>query len=284
MGRAQVRLGKTELFLLSDGVWALDGGAAFGIVPKVLWQQVASCDDKNRVPMALNCLLIISEGKRILVDTGYGTKLSLKEEQQFALKRSGSGLLDAIQAIGLAPDDVDIVINTHLHSDHCGGNTVLQSGVPVPAFPRAEYWVQRQEWADARYPNERASSAYQPANFAVLEQSRCLRLLCGDERVTSEVRCMVTRGHTRAHQSVVIESEGETAIFLGDVASRAVLLERLKWSSAFDVEPFEMVESKRALRAWACERHALLLFGHGIDLPMGRLRQDGDRFLVEGAA
>jgi glyoxylase-like metal-dependent hydrolase (beta-lactamase superfamily II) len=242
---------------------------------------VAVPDELNRVPMALNCLLILSEGKRILAEAGFGTKLSPKQVQNFALQQTQGGLLENLQRLGYAASDIDVVINTHLHTDHCGGNTLWKDGVPVPAFPRAEYWLQRLEWADACYPNERTSGTYLPENFLVLQQSGQLRLISGDTRVTGEVRCMRTRGHTRGHQSVVVESAGETAIFLGDVAPRVSHLERLNWSTAYDSEPLETVEAKRSLRQWACERNALLVFGHDVAKPFGRLRKEGDQFRVE---
>jgi glyoxylase-like metal-dependent hydrolase (beta-lactamase superfamily II) len=230
--------------------------------------------------MALNCLLIVSEGKRILVDTGFGDKLSPKERQIWGIADERR-LVGDLSRLGFSPADIDIVINTHLHSDHCGGNTVLQLGEAVPTFPRAEYWVQRLELADARYPNERTRATYLAENFMPLEERGQLRLLYGDTRVTSEVRCVVTRGHTRAHQSVVIESGEETAIYLGDLASWAILMERLAWVSAFDVEPLETIETKRRIRNWALEENALLIFEHDSRVGMGHLHEADGKYEVE---
>jgi len=276
-----MRLGDIECFVLSDGEWRMDGGAIFGVVPKVLWQKVLPADELNRVPMALNCLLILAGGKRILVDTGFGRKLSPKEDKVFALRRDHGDLLDNLQRLGYAPGDIDIVINTHLHPDHCGGNTTLRDGVPVPTFPNAQYWIQRLEWAAACYPNERTRSTYRPENFLPLQEAGQLQLLHGDTHVTDEVRCVVTRGHTRAHQSVIIESASESAVFLGDLAARAVHLERLTWTTAFDTEPLETLEAKRAMRDWVLGRHALLIFGHDVSMPCGYLWKEGDNFQVK---
>jgi len=275
-----LRLGNADLHIVSDGLAWMDGGGHFGLVPKVLWEKVVQADELNRIPMALNCLLVVSEGQRILVDTGFGDKLSSKERQIWSIAGE-SRLVGDLRRLGFAPEDIEIVINTHLHSDHCGGNTVLSDGQVVPTFPRAEYWIQRLEWADARYPNERTRGTYLAENFVPLEERGQLRLLYGDTRVTSEVRCIITRGHTRAHQSVVIESGGETAIYLGDLASWTILMERLAWISAFDTEPLESIETKRRIRDWALEKHALLIFEHDSRVQMGYLREDEGKYKVE---
>ena len=278
-----MRLGNVNLYIVSDGLAWMDGGGHFGLVPKVLWEKVVQADELNRIPMALSCLLIESEGKKVLVDTGFGDKLSAKERKIWGLVGENR-LVGDLQRLGFAPEDIDIVINTHLHSDHCGGNTVLKDGEIVPTFPRAEYWIQRLELADARYPNERTKATYLAENFVPLEERGQLRLLYGDSRVTSEVRCIITRGHTRAHQSVVIESGGETAIYLGDLASWAINMERLAWTSAFDTEPLETIETKRRIRDWALEKHALLIFEHDSQVQMGYLREENGKYKVEAVS
>jgi len=214
------------------------------------------------------------------VDTGLGSKLPPRELEMHGVQRPDGGLLEDLARHGLRPTDIDVVINTHLHWDHAGGNTILQDGKPVPAFPNARYWVQRLEWADAMYPNERTRNTYYPQNLLPLLESGQLKLLPGDTRVTPHVRCVVTRGHTRAHQSVYIESEGQSAIFLGDMASMAIRMERLGWMSAFDTEPLETLEVKRAVRDWALEKNALLFFQHDAGTLSGRLTHQGESWQV----
>ena len=276
-----MRLGHAELHIVSDGLWRQDAGAHFGIVPRVLWEPIIALDDRHRVPMSVNCLLIRSAGKSILVDTGLGSKLSQKERDRFGYQPS-PGLMDSLRQLGVDTDDVDIVINTHLHADHCGGNTVLDShGKPRPTFPQAEYWIQRLEWADARYPNERTIKTYLPENLLPLEEQGQLRLLHGDTPVTPEVKCVVTRGHTRAHQSVIIRSGDQAAIYLGDLAPWKENIEKLAWTPAGDVAPMETIETKRAIRQWVLEENALLIFEHDPRLSAGRLRHTGESFVVE---
>jgi len=277
-----MQIGNLTLHLVNDGYIWLDGGACFGLVPRVLWQKVVTPDEFNRVRMATRCLYIESKGVRILANTGPGRKLTDKQKHNFGLERPEGDLLDGLARLGVAPEDIDIVLATHLHSDHFGGATIWGAdGDASPTFPRAEYWVQRREWADARYPNERTKGIYLPENLLPLETSGRLHLLNGDTAVTSEVRTLVTPGHTRAHQCVVLESGSQTAIYLSDLSPLAVHLERLAWLPAFDVEPLENLETKRRIRDWALAAGVLLIFEHDPDVPLGRLRCEGDKCRVE---
>ena len=281
------RLGALRLHLLTDGVFWLDGGAAFGLVPRVLWEKVAQPDASHRIPNQLRCLLIESDDGLILVDTGYGDKLSAKQREQVGLVGE-KRLLGALAKAGYSTGDIRTVINTHLHGDHCGGNTSLDAtGAVEPTYPNARYLIQRLELADATYPNERTRNAYFGENFLPLLKLRPhdgtdrVRVLSGDSQITPEVRTWVTPGHTRAHQCVVVESRGETAIFLADAVAWAVSLERLAWVPAFDVEPLVSMETKRSLRDWAWRRDALLLFQHDPVVAAGRLGRNGEEWRVE---
>ncbi len=273
-------LGQVQLEIVSDRTFWLDGGAHFGLVPRLLWEKVIAPDDLNRVPMALNCLLIESQGKRILIDTGVGDKLSVKRREILNLERQ-KGLVESLKEKGVEPKEVDVVINTHLHADHCGGNTRMEAGRAIPTFPQADYWVQEEEWEAAQHPNERTRAAYLPENYDPLQERGNLRLIKGDTPVTSEVRCIVTPGHTRYHQSVVVESGGKMALYLGDLAPWAVNIERLAWVPAADVEPLVNIETKRRIREWALEEEVLLIFEHDPHIKTGYLRRVGKEFRVE---
>ncbi len=272
-----MQIGRVEVHLVSDGLAWLDGGGAFGLVPRVMWEKLLPPDELNRVPLSLNCLLVRSEGKTILVDTGLGEHLTDNQRQFFGLTRTKGGLIQALARLGVTPEAVDIVINTHLHADHCSGNITLQDEEMMPTFPNAEYWIQRLEWADAAFPNERTHATYLPQNFLPLQATGQLRLLNGDTRVTTEVWTAVTRGHTRAHQSVIIESEKEAAFYTGDLATLAVHFERLAWVTAYDVEPLETIESKRRWQRWVLDRDALVIFPHDTQTPTAHLEDLGDK-------
>ncbi len=274
-----MRIGDVEIHVVSDGLMNQDAGGVFGLVPRVLWEPVEEPDEFNRVPAALNCLLVVSQKKRILIDNGLGDKLTAKQEANFG-REGGSQLLANLARLGYQPEDIDIVIDTHLHADHCGGNTRRIGDQIVPTFPRAEYWIQRLEMSEAWYPNERTAGTYFAENFKPLEEARVC-LLSGDTRVTDQVRCVITRGHTRAHSSVLIESRGEKAMFLADAVARAVYMEKMAWIPAYDVEPLESLETKRRLRDWALEENALLIFQHDPRIAFGRLKKDRDRCRIE---
>jgi glyoxylase-like metal-dependent hydrolase (beta-lactamase superfamily II) len=276
-------LGNVKLHIVSDGTYWEDGGGLFGLVPKALWERVMAPDERNRLPFEERCLLIETTEQRVLVDTGYGDKLSDKARGFISLEGERR-LLKSLEALGIGPLDIDLVINTHLHADHCGGNTYYdEDGEAVPTFPWATYYVQRLELADATFPNERTRGTYHAENFRPLERGGQLRVLWGDTRLTDEIRVVVTPGHTRAHQCVVVESGGQTAVFLGDLASWPIHMERLAWVPAYDVEPMVSIETKRNLAQWAVEKRALLIFEHHPEIVAGYLHatERPDRFRLE---
>jgi glyoxylase-like metal-dependent hydrolase (beta-lactamase superfamily II) len=278
-----MKLGELTLHVVSDGTYWQDGGGLFGLVPKTLWERVREPDERNRLPFQMRCLLVETPEQRVLVDTGYGDKLS-ERERGFISLEGERRLLRSLEQLGIGPLDVNLVINTHLHGDHCGGNTRYDAnGALVPTFPRATYCVQRLEMADALFPNERTRATYHRENLMPLQESGQLQVVSGDTRLTDEIRLAVTPGHTRAHQCVVLESGGQTAIYLGDLASWPIHMERLAWIPAYDVEPMVSIESKRNLARWAIETDALLIFEHHPEVIGGYLRptERPDRFRLE---
>ena len=273
-GKGKYRVGSLELVVLSDGTFRLDAGAVFGVVPRPMWEPVVEdLDESHRTGLGLNCLLLQSEGKTILIETGVGDKA--RESWQASPLEEGN-LLSDLAAHGFQPEDVDIVINTHLHADHCGWNTrylpIRQAGLSagqadqdrklVPTFPRARYLIQRGEWEAARHPNERTRATYLAENLTPVEESGHLELIEGETRVTSEVVVIPSPGHTEHHASVVITSGGEVALYVGDIAQHRAQLERLAWVSAFDVLPLVSLETKRGLMERAMRENALVISVH----------------------
>jgi glyoxylase-like metal-dependent hydrolase (beta-lactamase superfamily II) len=267
-------IGDFEAHLINDVTTQVDGGGAFGLVPRKLWSRYFAYDEDNLVPMAQNCLFVRANGKNILVDTGLGTRLEDKQRRFWKVSGEG-GLLRGLATLGVAPHDIDLVINTHLHSDHCSGNIsfVDDNKQDVrPTFPNAEYVVQRGEYEMAMQPNERTVATYLPVNYEPLVKSGQMRLLDGDTEILASVWGIVTRGHTPHHMSVRLESQNQHAMFVCDTASYAVHFEKLAWMTAYDVEPLHTLETKRKLQKWALETNAILIFPHDPFRPMGRLQ------------
>lgn len=270
-----MKFGALELFLLSDGRFRLDGGAMFGVIPKVLWSRAEHADERNRVGLALGCLLIRTpSGRNVLVDTGLSSKYDRNEKfrQIYAVERAMT-LRDSLRELGLGPADIHLVVNTHLHFDHAGGDTELdEGGRPVPQFPGARYIVQKEEWEDACNPHERNQASYLPENFEPLQDAKVLELVTGEFELEPGLKVIRSGGHTRGHQCVLVESEGRTAIFLGDlIPTRAHL--PLPWVMAYDLYPLDSLEAKRGILDRARERDWLLLFQHDPLQRAGYLRE-----------
>ena len=272
-------VGSVRLHAIEAGLQWLDGGAMFGVVPKPLWERRIPADERNRIPLALRCLLVEAPGALVLVDTGIGAKESPKFHDLYGVENQGSPtrLEDGIRAAGFRPDDVDIVLNTHLHFDHAGGNTVRRDdGVAVPAFPGARYVVQQGEFDFADSPNERVRASYLADNIRPIAEAGLYDFAAGAQAVTEGVRVVPTPGHTPHHQSVLIESDGDTACFLADVCPTTAHLP-LPWIMGYDLEPLITLESKRSLWERARSDSWLLIFEHDPVVPWGRLDADSDR-------
>ncbi len=259
-------LGGVGVHILNDGVFLMDGGTAFGRVPRVLWERVVAPDHLNRIPMAMNSLLLESDGKLILIETGYGDKLDAKQQQIFGLTHPQGTLLDQLTTMGIAPEDITLVINTHLHGDHAGWNTrrppANPDGEAVPTFPNARYVVQRLEWEEASHPSELTAPGYPANNFAPLMTRGVLDLVEGEARLTPEIRLVPTPGHTAGHQSVWLESGGAAALFTGDAALHGAQLERINWTGGVDNLPLVTVETKRRLVEEVMRRQASVIVTH----------------------
>lgn len=254
-----------------------------GLVPRPLWIEHQPVDDQQRTAMDLNSLLILDEGKIILVDTGLGHKLPEKAVKNWGLEWPEGTLLENLSKQGIEAKDVDLVIDTHLHSDHCGGNTFSNDDTVLPTFPNAEYQVQRLEFAEAYHPDARTRGTYLAENFVPLWKTGQLNLIVGDNRVTERVRTVVTRGHTRGHQSIILEPSGQPPVmFVSDLASYAIHFARTSWVTAYDVEPLETIRTKTHWQEWAIEKNATLIFQHDAYNRTGKLiLNDRGRYEIE---
>jgi glyoxylase-like metal-dependent hydrolase (beta-lactamase superfamily II) len=264
--------------LLETGRQHLDGGAMFGVVPKPLWERRIAPDDRNRIPLALRCLLVEYDDGLVLVDTGIGDKDDAKFREIYGVETLGADggllLIAALAELGHTPADIRWVVNTHLHFDHAGGNTRrTPAGEVLARFPRARYVVQRGELEFARHTNERTAGSYLPANFTGID----FQLVEGEAEVLPGIRCLPTPGHVPFHQSLLIESGGETACFLADLVPTSAHLP-LPWIMGYDLEPMVTLETRRVLYRRAEAEGWRLCFEHDPVVASGRLVRDGKGF------
>jgi glyoxylase-like metal-dependent hydrolase (beta-lactamase superfamily II) len=236
----------------------------------VLWERANPPDASNRILLGMNCLLIEGPGCRILVDTGVGDKEDDVFADMFALERTAT-LMDELAARGLKPEDITHVVNTHLHFDHCGGNTRLDAGgLAVPAYPRARYIVQRSEWEDALAPDPRSRASYLERNFAPVAEAGQLDLVEGEVEIAPGVRLLPSPGHTRGHQSVLVQTQAGAVFYAADLIPTSSHLP-LPWLMSYDLYPIQTVETKRRFLERQREEGWLLFFEHEPERPYGRL-------------
>jgi glyoxylase-like metal-dependent hydrolase (beta-lactamase superfamily II) len=271
------KVGRLTCHALEGGRQHLDGGAMFGVVPKALWARRAPPDDRNRIPLALRCLLIEHDAGLVLIDTGIGNKEDAKFIDIYGVDNTGQDgrtkLEDALAELGHRPEDIRYVINTHLHFDHAGGNKTLEG----PAFPRARYVVQKGELNFAQHTNERTAGSYLPRNFV----GTSFQLIDGETEILPGIRGLPTPGHVPYHQSILVESGGERACFVADLIPTAAHLP-LPWIMGYDLEPLVTLETRRRIYQRAEAEQWLLIFEHDPTVVSGRLaRQEKGVGLVQ---
>ncbi|MDH5805645.1 MAG: MBL fold metallo-hydrolase [Gemmatimonadota bacterium] len=280
-------IGSLRCHTIEAGSQALDGGAMFGVVPKPLWEKKIPADDRNRIRLSMRCLLIEHPDGLVLVDSGIGNKESEKFKDLYgvdnAAPNGGTQLEMALGELGFAPSDVKILLNTHLHFDHAGGNTRFdpegEAEVPVPTFPNASYVVQAREFDFGLDSNERTAGSYLPKNFQPVAEAGLWSFLDGPGEVVPGVEVVLTPGHVPFHQSVMVKDGGETACFLGDVVPTTAHCP-LPWIMGYDLEPVVTLESKRALLAKAEAEGWLMVFEHDPEIGLARIIKEGKSYGV----
>jgi len=287
----RLTLGDFELSVFSDGTYPLDGGAFFGVIPKIMWSRKMQANERNYVTAGLNSLLIRTGKQTVLVETGMGNKLSERMRKFYG---QPAKLLDNLAAVGVAPEDIDIVINTHLHFDHCGWNTVRdKDGKIVPTFPRAKYYAPEGEWRYARRPSDRDAISYIPENYDPLVASGQMTLLKGGEEIVPGISVKTFRGHTAHMQAVIVRAsqnphfslnQGEvghptgssgipTACYISDLIPTSAHID-LAWGMAFDLYPLDTIESRKQYYAQAIPEKWLTVFTHDPKTPWAYVGKD----------
>jgi len=276
----RISLDQFEIYGLRDGFFSLDGGAMFGVVPKTLWEKKFPADEKNRIKLALNSILIKTAKELILVETGIGGDLDPKFYDYYSVERK-PGLVLSLEKLGYQAEDIDLVVNTHLHFDHCGGNTSKnEKGEDVPTFPKARYIIQKGEWEDALHPSERDKASYLEQNFLPLEKHGLLQLVDGNKEISEGVEVIVVPGHTSRHQCLKVSTGGKVFFFLGDLVPTSAHV-GLSYIMSYDLFPQQTLENKREYFEQAIEEDWILAFNHDPEHFFGKVKKVNNKYTFE---
>ena len=274
-----MRLGEIEVRSVDGGRFGLDGGAMFGVVPKVLWEKKSPPDEKNRIRMRANSLLVRAHGKIILIETGNGTKMDAKLREIYNLQ-DGDPLQDALEREGVKPEQIDLVINTHLHFDHCGGNTRLVGDRVLPTFRRARYVVQRGELEHAMNPTERDRASYFAENFAPISKEGLWNLKDGDAEILPGISVERIPGHNADIHAVLLRGGGRTLAFVADLIPTRHHIP-LPWIMAYDLYPLQTLETKRQWISRMVAEQWVVVFGHDPDVAAATLHERAGKIDIE---
>jgi|SRR5579859_2760443 len=274
-----MHFGDIEVRHLDGGLFWLDGGSMFGIVPKTLWEKKITPDERNRIPLAANSLLVHANGKNILVETGNGTKWDARLRGIYNFTE-GDPYMQSLASAGVKPERIDLVINTHLHFDHAGGNTKFASGRAVPAFPNARYIVQKAELEHALHPNERDRASYYAHDFMPITAAGQWQLVDGDAEILPGISVVKTPGHNMQVQAVQIRGGGKKLMFVADLIPTRHHLP-LAWIIAYDLYPLISLETKRKWLGEFVEDDWIVAFGHDPEIPAGTLHEQDGKVVCE---
>lgn len=277
-----MKTGRFEIFSILENSFKIDGGAMYGVVPKIIWQKLNPPDADNMVKLDINLLLVKADGENILIDAGIGDALSERQKKMFGVEKP-SGLDKGLSEAGIGPEDIHLVLLTHLHADHAGGVVKPdRDGKKLPRFPNARHVVQLKEWMEAMEPDERTSATYFTSNLKLLEQERLLELIDGEDQVADGVKLINTGGHTPGHQAVLIEDGEAKIIWPGDIIPSTYHI-RMPYVAAVDLLPRETMQQKKKFLRMCSEEGWLLAFDHDLKVKLGKLEQKEGGFSVTEA-
>lgn len=272
-----MKFGDFRIETISDTEFRLDGGAMFGVIPRVLWEKICPPDAQNRIQMQTHCLFVETPTEKILIETGMGEKWTEKQSKIYGVNRAKPFAETLFERTNYKPEDITIVVNTHLHFDHCGGNTIFNpAGETVPAFPNARYLVSENEFNHAENPYERDRASYISDNWRALKNNGQLELKPSVYEVARGITMTEMRGHNGSMQTVKIESNGETLYSFSDLIPTTAHLP-LPWIMGYDLFPLETLENKKRLLPRALEENWLCWFYHDFAAPLCRLTEDNGK-------
>ena len=264
---------KYEINIINGGNFRLDGGAMFGVVPKVIWSKLIDVNEKNQIPLSTNALVVKlkKSNKLLLIETGNGNKFSEKFKKIYEIE--DNDIERALLKNGFSPSDLTHVILTHLHFDHAGGSTKIEDGRTVPTFKNAKYFIQKREWEEATHPNDRNRASYLPENFVPLMEMGVLNLVDGENEILEGIKVIPTPGHTFGHQSVLIDTGNEKFFYCGDLVptNRHV---PIPFIMAYDLYPVTIIETKKKIYEMGLKENWTFIFLHDPDSPVGKIFLD----------
>ena len=274
-----MKIGKYKLSIIESGFFGLDGGAMFGIIPKVLWQRTNPPDESNRIKLSTRHLLLESGGKKVLIDTGMGNNWDEKSKNIYAVDEKIS-MNSALKEKGLKAEDITDVILTHLHFDHTGGSTILNDGKLEPAFPNAKYYVQKQNFDWAIKPSDRDRGSYLKENFLPLFEEGVLNFTIGNANLDNEIEFIVINGHTFGQQMVKISDGNNTFLFCGDLMPTSSHIP-LPYIMGYDLQPLVTLREKIKYLKIAVDKNWKLFFGHDPEFAFATVKKFGEGYLVD---
>jgi glyoxylase-like metal-dependent hydrolase (beta-lactamase superfamily II) len=276
-----MKLGRFEILHFVEQKFKLDGGQMFGVIPKTMWSRMLPADENNLIDMVTNLFVLKAHGKVMIFDIGLGDTLSDREKKIYGTD-GVSALESSLASHGLKPDDIDVVILTHLHTDHSAGAVKLKDGKYVPRFKNARYYVSKNEWQDAINPNERTGAVYVPERLLPLKEAGQVEYFEGETELFPGLRAVPTGGHTGGHYGLEIESEGEKLFYYADIFPMSTHM-AVPYVPATDVYPLETMEIKRRLLPRIVDQDVVLAFDHDTRTPLARIVSDGKRYKAVAA-
>ena len=275
-----MKIGKYTLYSIETSEFGLDGGAMFGIIPKPLWEKKTPADEMNRIGMVTRSLLLVNEDRKILIDTGNGTKWNEKFKKIYNIDTSRYSIELSLTKYGFSADDITDVFCTHLHFDHIGGNTKIENGEIVPTFPNAKYWVSQENWDLANHPSQKDSGSFMEIDWKVLAENGMMEIVDGHESFIEGIEPYLTYGHTTGLMHPVI-SHGNQSVFYGADIFPMVAHIPVPWVMAYDIHPVVTVQEKAELLPKMVDENWILFFEHDPHIQACTLHQDGKHFKMK---
>ncbi len=275
-----MKIGNYTLYSIETSQFGLDGGAMFGIIPKTLWEKEAAADEYNRIQMVTRSLLVVSNERKIIIDTGNGDKWDDKNRSRYNIDLDKINLSSSLEKYGFIPDDITDVFCTHLHFDHAGGNTSIENGKIVPTFPNATYWVHRDNWDLANSPSEKDRGSYLAENWSVLAENGMIEYVTDREEFLPGIEIMLTYGHTIGMMHPLIKDGDNTVFYAADIFPMAAHVP-LAWVMAYDLNPVQTIKEKRSLLPRMVDKNWTVFFEHDPLRQAGKITMDGKQYRLK---